>query len=298
MSKVPLSRIDPAGASNGDLIQRQSGIWVPRSIGEVIPGGSVGEVLTKDSSTDGDWSWQAGGGGGSIDLIEYSNANGFRTVEDFFHFDKLKGLVYSAGGSNIAHYGLGSSHPGIVGLSTSTSVSGSNQLRVALGSGIGPVEPGNGVIFKCGWLVKTPAALSDVSQNYFISAGFNKDFLTVNPMAGIMFYYNHADSGGNWSCQTRKVTAGSNDSTIGNSGVAVAADTWYMLEIEIKSDATEVYFYINGSLVHTATADIPTTDTVGWGCSIQKFAGSTARIFYIDMAYLEASFTTPRCTLA
>lgn len=50
-------------------------------------------------------------------------------------------------------------------------------------------------------------------------------------------------------------TANGSSGTAFNTGVTVAADTAYLFEIEVNN--TDVKFYINGSLVHTATATLP-----------------------------------------
>jgi hypothetical protein len=64
-----------------------------------------------------------------------------------------------------------------------------------------------------------------------------------------------------------------------SSGVAVAIDTMYLFRIEM--DSAEVRFYIDGTLVHTATSNLPGIDTsVGVNVSLTQLAASARSILY------------------
>lgn len=104
------------------------------------------------------------------------------------------------------------------------------------------------------------------------------DSLSGEPVDGAYFRYSHANA--NWICVTR-----SNDSeTTHTTSVAVVEDAWIKHHIKVNAAGTEVEFYINGSLVHTATGTIPTGASryTSFGTSCIKSAGSVDNDLFLD----------------
>jgi len=77
-------------------------------------------------------------------------------------------------------------------------------------------------------------------------------------------------------------------STQENTTVTHARDTWYTFEIKINELASEVEFYINGSITNTITRDIPTAG-LGVSASLEKTADDspTAIYMYCDLMGLQ-----------
>ena len=101
---------------------------------------------------------------------------------------------------------------------------------------------------------------------------------------GMYFSYSHEESSGNWECGTSKNGAATTET---DSEVAVEVATWYTLKIVVNSDATEIKFYIDGSLVATHTTNLPNTNTVHYPMlGIRKSVGTTSRYLGLDTVYL------------
>jgi hypothetical protein len=100
---------------------------------------------------------------------------------------------------------------------------------------------------------------------------------------------------GNWRC----VTSDGSTMDVQQSGVSVTsggANKWYLLEVEVNDAGDQVDFYINGTLVASATgAQIPTSSE-GLSCmaAIIKTAGGTSRSFNIDSIYCGGTITVAR----
>ena len=81
--------------------------------------------------------------------------------------------------------------------------------------------------------------------------------------------------------------------TFTDSGITVAADTWYRLEVIVNADATKIQYFINGSLIGTDTANLQsgTSITLGAQAMILKALGTTSRICYVDFMSFEMEAT-------
>lgn len=100
-------------------------------------------------------------------------------------------------------------------------------------------------------LMRVPL-LSSAGTPYLVRAGWHNG--AALDLHGVFFRYTHSGSSGNWECVCKNggVESGSPDS-----GILVAINTTYRLRIEVNEAGTEAKFYINGSLVKTITANIP-----------------------------------------
>jgi len=119
------------------------------------------------------------------------------------------------------------------------------------------------------------SAASSVGQAYKTYIGLSDLVDDTSPGEGIYFF--HDENSANWFAVTNAAGTTSTDTTI-----AVAANQFYTLEIEIDADATGVQFFIDGVLVATHTANIPTAQTTALTFSMIKSVGTTARNLDVD----------------
>lgn len=131
------------------------------------------------------------------------------------------------------------------------------------------------------WKVRLPN-LSDPTDTYSAYVGLYDHQTT--PVDGAWFEYTHGVNSGNWQC---KVANNSSTTTTANTSVA-ATTSWTTFTIDANAGATEVKFYIDGTLVGTETgANIPPntrTSNVSYG--IAK-TGGTTNIRYIYADYVD-----------
>jgi len=109
-----------------------------------------------------------------------------------------------------------------------------------------------------------------------------------NGSHGLFFRYNHGTLSGNLECVSRAAAS----ETTSDSGIAVAADQWYRLAVEVNADASSVDFLVDGVVVATHTTDVPSGSgqLVSVGGAIKKAAGTTARIAYYDLWHYEMRY--------
>lgn len=154
---------------------------------------------------------------------------------------------------------------------------------------------GNGVILGAGrvrWRAdfNIPTA-SDGTETFTVWAGIN-DGVGLGA-DGVSFRYSHTEHGGNWVayCRSNGVETGS----VVDTGVAaVHATNYRALEIEVNAAGTSAVFYIDSVLVATIATNIPTTAArvTGVIMAIAKTAGTTSRVFNIDLAGFRPERTT------
>ena len=126
-------------------------------------------------------------------------------------------------------------------------------------------------------VIFTPSDLSDATNSYFITAGY-LDTDSAEPPDGAWLRYNHANSSGNWE----RVTGNAASRTTANTGIAVAASTWYVLRVVMYPNGT-AEFYINGVSGGRNTADLPGTGRdFSFGAIVRKTAGGATRVLAID----------------
>lgn len=163
--------------------------------------------------------------------------------------DGLYSLNNGGAGTGISRIASEQNRIGIIQLTTGTTTTG----RQALGE----LSPTNflfgsaQLLFRA--VVRLPA-LSTALAEYQAFIGFG-DSYTTHSTDGAYFHYNRAGGVTNWDCYTRNNGTG----TATGSGVAVAANTWVELMVIADAAGANVYFYIDGTLVATKTANIPTT---------------------------------------
>lgn len=177
-------------------------------------------------------------------------------------------------------------HPGIVRCSTGTQAAGLAYVRGT--NSANTIKAGGGII-KAGYWVKTPANLSDGTDRYKLRAGMTPTNMNGDPNVGAIFSYIDNVNAGKWQAEVWQGGA----STVADAGVAVVADTWYLLEFIINAAGTAVDFYINRTFAVTVTRTI--TTAMNWGgIGITKSVGTNNRNFTLDAVYVEQTFDTPR----
>jgi len=109
----------------------------------------------------------------------------------------------------------------------------------------------------------------------------------------VAFRYTDAVHSGHWNCYTRANTA----ETSVDSGVAVTANSWFILELRVNATGTAADFYIDNAPACTITTTIPTGIARASGIvpvTILKSVGITQRNAYVDYTYFRIDFTIPR----
>jgi hypothetical protein len=131
--------------------------------------------------------------------------------------------------------------------------------------------------------VRVPT-LSDATETATFQAGFVDGTASVD---GCFFRYSHGLSAGNWEavCKSNSVE------TVVDTGVPVAAGTFYALKITNSASTNLTQFWLDGASVANITTNIPsaTGREFGFGATLLKSAGTTART--VDLDYIGMSFT-------
>jgi hypothetical protein len=168
---------------------------------------------------------------------------------------------------------------GIVDLATGTGISGraafypSANTSMAYNDGTGKSY----MEFKAEF--RSPAVLSDATNEYFIHAGFI-DSVVGDSADGAFLKYTHGLNSGQWQF----LTADNTTRTTGNSTVALAVSTWYCLRVVMYPNGT-AEFYIDGVSLGRNTANLPGNGRdFSVGIGIRKNAGTTARNMLVDGA--------------
>jgi hypothetical protein len=211
------------------------------------------------------------------------------TISGIEHFlqatDGLHGFLATQAGTGAAA-SAGQAPAGRVGVvqcTTGTTTTGSCGLT----GGLTSVRFGGGR-HRARWDVQFAAA-SDGTETYTARVGFI-DSTSGEPTDGVFFRYTHSVNSAQWVCVTR--AAGVETTT--NTSVTLGVGTYRVFEIEVNAAGTEVKFYLDGTLVATHTANIPTsTARTALGAAIVKSAGTTARTMDLDLCAWSFEPTTP-----
>lgn len=136
------------------------------------------------------------------------------------------------------------------------------------------------------------AALQTASDHCALRFGF-LDSTAAAPVDGVYFEYDTSASA-NW----RICTSDGSVRTQMATAVAVAAATWYQLEVAVNAAGTSAEFFINSVSVGTITTTIPTAslNSTTFGFHVVRLAGtpSTAYGFYVDSLGLDLDLAPAR----
>ena len=132
------------------------------------------------------------------------------------------------------------------------------------------------------------SALSDGTDTYEIRVGF-MDATGTAPANGAYFRYKHSVNSGKWQA----VTVSASTETAEDTGITAEISVFHLFKVIGNAAGTQIDFYVDGVKTNDITTNIPTSGTaVGQVAVIEKTAGSTNRILYLD--YYE--FITERTT--
>ena len=165
---------------------------------------------------------------------------------------------------------------GLVTLETGTDTTGqyyvgTNQSAVSLGFGT------------CRWRSDLYIhTLSDATDDFTTRIGFI-DATGAECVDGCYFRQNHAVNGGRWQFVTRSNNVETGSAT--DTGVSPSTTTLQTFEIEVNATGTQAVARINGAVVATNTANIPTgaARATGIGLQIKKAAGTNNRRLVVDL---------------
>lgn len=150
--------------------------------------------------------------------------------------------------------------------------------------------------YENGWLIQTPAALSDGTDTYMISAGFGDTTTSALPVDAAYIIYRNDINSGKWTGVTSNNST-TNVMTGGTGGTTMVVSTWYFLQTKVNAAGTLVDFYVNGVLIGSSNAQIPTGASRALGSMLQitkSGAGTTARTMLVDYYYHKITLPTPR----
>ena len=127
--------------------------------------------------------------------------------------------------------------------------------------------------------------LSSSTERFIEESGLVDN--VAGPTNGVYFRYSDDINGGNWEC----VCMDNSTTTVVDSTVAVAVNTWYRLEIEVNAAGTSAVFKIDGVTRATITTNIPTgaTEKLGVLVSKRKTVGTTTRLSRLDYLYFTSA---------
>lgn len=130
--------------------------------------------------------------------------------------------------------------------------------------------------------------LSNVTDSYFTIIGFsdalNSANTSDNTVDGIYLYYDQTNANFRYITKSNSVT------TNQDSGLIVASNTFYELNIVINKAGTSAVFSINNANNYTATTNIPTGNIRNTGIAvlIAKSLGTATRQLEVD--YIQFSY--------
>lgn len=122
------------------------------------------------------------------------------------------------------------------------------------------------------------------------SAGVTLPAATTDPQ--LTLYYTDNVNSGKWRART---SDGSTQTDV-DTGITVAATTWYRLGIETNAAGTLATFYINGTSVGTSSTHLPGL-TTGLGVMVgakNSASGTTDRPIVVDYIKLVQTFAADR----
>lgn len=125
--------------------------------------------------------------------------------------------------------------------------------------------------------------LSTGTDRFTYYAGF-LTYATFNANNRIRFNYSDNINSGKFQIECNSGGA----SSTADSGVTVAADTWYVLKFVINSAANSVEFFINGSSVGTLSSNIPSTGVYPY-TQINRSTYANTRQVYIDYLFTQTT---------
>jgi len=198
------------------------------------------------------------------------------TYSDFLGASQIPWASLTGGtGAALSFNNPGGNYPGVIQASTGTTTTG----RAGIGS-----QNTDGIQFGTyshyfSTVLAAWTNLSTATERFYLEAGFMDSLAGATTYSAYFSYTDNVNSG-QWQCITNDGTGSTTTSTT----VAPTASTFQRFDISVNAAASEVKFYIDGTLVGTHTTTIPTGSTNRTGVVVQqrKTAGTTARTSRMD----------------
>jgi hypothetical protein len=200
---------------------------------------------------------------------------------------------FSGAGAVITQLAAETAHPGLFSCSTGTTTTGRCAYLVGAAN-FSPLQFGGGQ-WSAEIVMRPGADLCDaVTEVCIIRCGFI-DSVTGESVDGAFFRFAPAESA-NWRIMTISNSVSTGTNIDSSPAVGVAASTYYRLGIVVAPDASSVEFSINGASAGTLSSNIPTgaARSTAFGCMSLKSAGTTARLWDFDYAYVTNALTAAR----
>ena len=113
--------------------------------------------------------------------------------------------------------------------------------------------------------IKTPSSFANTHvQMGFTATGTLSTFGGDPTSSGLACAFFYCDASGNLSCRTND---GTSTATASGTVATLSTSTKYILSIILES--SQVRFYVDGSLVHTASSDLPGTTALNAGFAVR-----------------------------
>lgn len=233
----------------------------------------------------------------SAGILEWRSQTSFlRLFEDF-----IRGTLTDTGWIDFGNNGAGSNiiggSFGVVPLSTDTGRAGivsfetgttATGMAYAMGaqqltwSAWPPLKPDSGMPFaEFVSSVRIPVLSDGTNRFSFYTGSLGNNSKTS---AGAGFFYQDDTNGGRWEC----FSGNGSSSTVADSGVTVAANTWYDLRVVVNPTAR--VFFINGTQVATITTNLAASMCAS-GLYLAKSIGTTNRSVLVDYFGMYAELT-------
>jgi hypothetical protein len=268
---------------------------------QVSPAGSIGPIgATGPTGPAG-----SGGSGGGVDLQDPENgiewSEHFVPPQTFSLTNAVMTLPWSTinpGGANFQALPTGlsllGSGPEMSAIAIGSNPAANGYIDLTLGSSGTAnnwcVPIGLGICtFKAKVAVDSLVTSADALKDQI---GIFRYSFSGGLVGGFFFEYDYSQSA-NWRCCVRTGT-GTTNVTYVDSGVTIAANTWYKFKVVSNAVWTSFAFYINNTLVATITTNVPTpgTDTALAPHFLQVRTAYTANKFiYCGYFYLNYPFT-------
>ena len=226
------------------------------------------------------------------DLFDFYTKKGVVYINDFECFDsnsndgRLRANV-TGGNFNLGTIAnLATNRVGIARLNTGTTISGLARI-ISINSSLSTY---NGFFFGGGEIIIETdiqiGNLSTITDRYEVYFGIYNSTGTN----GLYIQYQESTSP-NWIARNFK--GGVTTSTTTSTAVATS---WQKLKIVVNANATQIDFYVNGSIVATHTTNIPSGITEGGNINLTiiKTTGITNRFVDSDYIAYKQTFTTQR----
>jgi len=222
------------------------------------------------------------------DMISGDTNNGTGAIMHGSSLNWINNLAGTGSGSNNSSFGVDATQRaiGVVTVETGTTTTG----RSALTLGDAQILFGY-TSFSCEWRV-AHNALGTAIQHYNSYVGFfDNSNAAGDAIDGVYFKYSFNISP-NWQI----VTSSNSVRTITTTSIPVANALYQKLRIDVNDTGTLATYYIGGVSVGTIATNIPTGAGryTGLGWKIEKTAGTTNRIAYMDYISVGYTYTTPR----